>query len=271
MITILDGDDPGVRSEVLAKLSYFTPIVPVTGRLNFESALDLVVNHGHAVFDGFLVSDELRNAASGKFTAKDKRLSESTRALERILLSKRVSRVVFCDKKSKHYELLLSRIFESSIPTLIVSNDDHRSADDIITSLNVIRSPQNLGDGIGVFRPGNVLVVGETPGKLRRNIDFPFATDVGAGFWLNRLMDSEHISEQDFYWINAIRTDGTKTDPKFIDDLKPSNIIALGNVASQWCSDNDLVHYKLPHPSYWKRFHSKEPYAFIETVKRLLG
>ena len=52
---------------------------------------------------------------------------------------------------------------------------------------------------------------------------------------------------------------------------KPKQIVCLGKVAEKWAKKNGWEFVSFPHPQYWKRFKSKEPYPLIEFLRRSTG
>jgi hypothetical protein len=118
--------------------------------------------------------------------------------------------------------------------------------------------------GIGKFKRGNILIIGEQPARAHLGINTPFSEDKGCSGWLNRLLDGAEIPEESLFWANALNNDNSELDiAELKRALKPSHILTLGGVARKLCEKHDIVHERFYHPSYWKRFHSKEPYAFI--------
>lgn len=89
----------------------------------------------------------------------------------------------------------------------------------------------------------------------------------GSSRWLNIQLETWTINEEKLFWINALNLDGSKANiSKIIKLLKPSKVIALGNVASNLCKENNFTHIKIPHPAYWKRFKSQIRYPLIEEL-----
>src|SRR5690606_29529773 len=84
------------------------------------------------------------------------------------------------------------------------------------------------------------------------------------------------VSERDLYWVNAETPDGRCQDPRFIDELKPTRVIGMGRLAQRWMLKSSNVSYgsvhlfqlylqravhDIPHPQYWRHYHSNEEYA----------
>lgn len=123
--------------------------------------------------------------------------------------------------------------------------------------------------GMGNFKKGNILIIGEQSAKppLHPKGQDPFCGMKGSSRWLNLQLQTWLIDEEDLFWINALNLDGSKANvSKIVKLLKPSKVIALGNIASKLCEENNIAHVKIPHPAYWKRFNSKLKYSLIEEL-----
>jgi hypothetical protein len=144
-----------------------------------------------------------------------------------------------------------------------------------------VRPKPNLGPGIGNWKEGQILVVGE---KVNTEIDllgWPFVADTGCSLWLARELELWHVDEQRLYWVNAFTRDGRETDPKFIEALKPDRIVTLGKTAELWAKRNqvarlakhtgaeaELIH--VAHPQFQKRFKSNELYPLKDALTTTL-
>lgn len=126
----------------------------------------------------------------------------------------------------------------------------------------------SIGFGIGSFRRRNILIVGESPGKNSFGFNTPFVGS-GSGIWLLKQLEDAEIQEDDLYWINAKNGFGDTATQDFIEKLFPRRIITLGNIAKEWASNLadkfEVIHS--PHPQYWRRFKSKQPYPFLQLLK----
>jgi len=122
------------------------------------------------------------------------------------------------------------------------------------------------GPGVGNWSPGKVtLIVGDR--ATRKNVSkLPFIHPDGCAPWLADQMDLVDANEDNFYWINAYSFKGVATDASFIEELKPIRVIALGAKADAWCEQNNIPHISVPHPQYWRRFHSKERYPLLDLI-----
>jgi hypothetical protein len=111
-----------------------------------------------------------------------------------------------------------------------------------------------------------VLLIGEQ--SACKGLDRPFCSTRGCSGWLNKQLDLERIPEERLFWLNALDNDDKPIDIKTIyEQLRPSIVIALGNVAKKVCIDQEIPHEFVYHPQYWKRFHSKERYPLFDLLK----
>jgi hypothetical protein len=126
--------------------------------------------------------------------------------------------------------------------------------------------------GIGAFKRDNILIVGEQPARAHLGINTPFSEAKGCSGWLNNLLDKANIDERDLFWCNALNNDNSKLDiVTLVARMKPYRIMTLGGVAHKLLEHHGIDHEKFYHPSYWKRFHSKDPYPFIPRLIWVLG
>jgi thymidylate kinase len=134
------------------------------------------------------------------------------------------------------------------------------------------RPARNMGPGAGHWAPGEVvLLVGErlSPGVRAGFPPFVSFTRAGCSAWLAEQLHTGGILERQLYWVNALGKGGRPIDPTFVAGLKPKRIIALGEVAAGWCRASGHAFDSAPHPQYWKRFKSSEPYQLINMLKEV--
>jgi len=111
---------------------------------------------------------------------------------------------------------------------------------------------------------GRVAIVGESFGERKDHDPFyqwPFAsfTNVGCSQWLTRQLDHVGISESELFWINADMLKDFTT-------LGNEKVVALGNVASEKLTACGIVHDRVPHPQYWKRFEPSKRYPLLNII-----
>lgn len=157
------------------------------------------------------------------------------------------------------------------LPTVVYGGPYHAPPEALWSMVESMRLPSNIGPGVGAWRPGrSVLLVGERP-NLRRGQTYlgPFCawSNVGCSSWLSHRLEAARIPERDLYWINAYDRRGHAADPRFLNHLQPRLVVALGSVAARWCRRHDVRHVSVPHPQYWKRFRSRQPYPLLEALK----
>lgn len=161
----------------------------------------------------------------------------------------------------------LLRFDYTKTPTALLSRDIRR----LLT-----RQQFNNGPGIGAWRKSGLvtLLVGERMGEQifdgrKTDAEVPFVSfnRAGCADWLTQQLESAGIPETALYWVNARNAAGVLTKPEFIRELQPARIIALGEEAHKWCEHHAHIrHITVPHPQYWKRFCSKEPYPLLKEL-----
>lgn len=134
------------------------------------------------------------------------------------------------------------------------------------------RSQPNHGPGIGHFMRGNVLLLGEQCNPNTHIEEWPFIAVNGSSAWLTQQLEYGRVPEANLYWANVKRLDGAPLNPRFIDELEPSAIVALGAEARKWAERYvpNLRCEPMPHPSYWKRFNGDIPYPLIPFLQETL-
>lgn len=143
------------------------------------------------------------------------------------------------------------------------------SVDDLVEKVKALDVPKNTGPGIGSFKKGNILIVGDKPSNPIIGIDLPFVHVDGCSPWLADQLARTDVPESELYWINGFDLKGGMTDPRFIDELEPRAIIALGSQAQRWCEIADVRHLRTEHPQFWKRFKGSEQYPLVNMLRSL--
>lgn len=131
----------------------------------------------------------------------------------------------------------------------------------------------NGGPGVGLFKAGNVLLVGDRPsnrwGEQRPNWPFVSASSVGCSRWLSTKLLEARIPESELYWINAYSYNGKPLgEATWLSSLAPRLIVALGKEAGGWCKMRGIDHVSAYHPQYWKRFHHDKAYHLTKMINR---
>jgi uracil-DNA glycosylase len=147
---------------------------------------------------------------------------------------------------------------------------------DYESSQVILNSTEALGPGaIGAPR-ARFLFVGEKPAG---ELDLPFFRAEGrsSGF-LNQAISEAGFRESMCSFTNAQYPDGRARNIASIlaGFHKQVTVITLGTIASK-ASDNQRLRdmrivrsvKNLPHPAYWKRFHSAEQPAYVEMLKEI--
>lgn len=132
------------------------------------------------------------------------------------------------------------------------------------------RSSRNPFSGGGAFREGNILMLcdrGPRTNVRESAAVVPFINfldNEGPSRMLVDTLEREGIPEDHIYWINTQTYQGTPTDAKFVQSLKPSKVFALGNNAYSWALNNDVQSHKLPPPLYHMQNFPNQPYHITE-------
>lgn len=132
----------------------------------------------------------------------------------------------------------------------------------------------NLGPGVGLWRPGRVsLVVGERQNTNPEPVPAPwvFVGDEGCSPWLADRLEEFSICENELYWVNALRPDGSTQDMSFVKALQPIRTVAMGKVATGVLADQNVPAISIEHPQSWKRFHWADRWVNLKTAFQLKG
>lgn len=140
--------------------------------------------------------------------------------------------------------------------------------------IDVSRSiPEKYQNCAGNFlSDGSIIaIVGEKPsGTSPFKRSYPFNDTTGCSGWLNDQLAKASVDERRLFWVNAFNLDGSENDSSMISELQPKKVICLGKVAEKWAKKNGWDSISFPHPQFWKRFKSKEPYPFVAHLKQCL-
>lgn len=156
---------------------------------------------------------------------------------------------------------------ESALP-IIRYNREAATVNGVVTMLRALPKspPPDEVPGIGRYRKGVTLLVGEKMGGEPLRRDLPFIGRSGCSPWLSELLDEHGVLESSLYWVNAFYL-GVSTNLSFIEDLKPKTVIALGQTARFRLLESQHPFLFLPHPQFWKRFCYHRPYPLLEFLQ----
>lgn len=131
--------------------------------------------------------------------------------------------------------------------------------------------PDPLPPGIIGSRIATHLLVGEMPNG---QLDLPFFSDKGCSRYLNYAIVAAGLNESQLAFTNARYPDGsprTFSPSQFAQLPHLRRIVALGKIAQTWAEtalvEEHVSVVPLPHPSYWKRFHSHEFNSYVQLLK----
>lgn len=152
---------------------------------------------------------------------------------------------------------------------------DYTADDPLVTlqrALALSEQTRNRGPGIGTFRPGGTLIVGDQVSSRapHRERSWPFVLETGCSPWLTEQLGALDVPEGRLYWVNARDHRGRLTSARaWVDVLAPARVLALGAQAQQWCRTllpADAPVHALKHPQYVKRFKHHRPWQELRTV-----
>lgn len=125
-----------------------------------------------------------------------------------------------------------------------------------------------------------ILIVGEQPNKRKTTVDLPFFAVTSSSGFLNQAVYDAGALEHNLAFTNAIpiretistsgwrryrRARDLQAVVKSLPNFK--HAVALGKVAARVCREQGIPYFEVPHPSYWKRFHSKDFNGYVKLIK----
>lgn len=116
--------------------------------------------------------------------------------------------------------------------------------------------------GIGTLTPKYLFVAD----KYNENARYQVTLCSASGEFLFRCLEEVGIPTRFCHFTNALQ-DGNKINNGLLDILNPQKIICLGMAALS--SINGIAYPKtsLPHPAYWRRFHSNNVDGYIDMLE----
>ena len=105
-------------------------------------------------------------------------------------------------------------------------------------------------------------------------LDLPFFSSQGSSFYLTQALIDAGYQEEELAFANAVNLDGEPWyDWKKLVTWLPNlrHIVCLGATAFKTVALPGVNPYpdQIPHPAYWKRFHSRERNLYVELLKCL--
>jgi thymidylate kinase len=305
MIIILEGPDGGGKTTLSEKLRQvlnkdrLTNIVkhgPYKGMSSedlcktfFRSMSSALTYDDHVILDRSWLSEPIYGAV---YRNGESRVDmQRRRMLERVALA-RGAVVVHCqpdfevcakafnsrlDEEYLDNVAQLRQVYEAyeTLPQrtcLPVIHFDYEKdhADELVEKIEQ-RSITNKASGGGAFKEGNILMLCDKGPRTNMRpsaaiVPFiNFLDNDGPSRMLVEALENEGVPESDMYWINTQDYLGVPTSAKFIKDLKPSKIFALGNNAYAWALNANVKAHKLPPPLYHMQNFPHLPYHITES------
>jgi hypothetical protein len=289
-LTIFEGCDGSGKSTQAKKFAektgalyvHFPALPRVTknlARMYVEAMLPALLGYQDVVFDRSWLSEPPYSIA---FREGRERLGVADyRMLERLAL-RCGAVVVLCDPgwdivkanymSRKHLEMLND---ESQLKVVYdIYKNMEKSTSLSVTKFDYYNDAQfvrfsNYCHLLHTQTAGNIyapyILVGESFAERKDNDSFyqwPFASfsNEGCSQWLTERLHAHGVPESDLLWVNADQ------DLSFILGLTPKHVFALGNEAYSELYRNKIPATVIPHPQYWKRFHSRETYPLLNHI-----
>jgi len=166
-----------------------------------------------------------------------------------------------------------TKLFATQLPTIVV-DPTQTDVGTIMERLESARGNLNRGPGIGAWKPGRVvLMVGDRVSQRGRDgLPFISGLTTGCSSWLASQLDAARLGEHQLYWINGFSKTGEELNGAFVERLNPVAVVAMGKEAKKWTDRNvvrTIPRFHVPHPQYWKRFHTGRAYPIINIASDL--
>jgi hypothetical protein len=107
-----------------------------------------------------------------------------------------------------------------------------------------------------------ILLVGDKPNGGELDLAF-MSTENSSGF-LNKCLYLAGYAESEMALVNAHSLNGGENEIR-----QYRNVIALGDEAARVCAGQGIRGRKIPHPSYWRRFHAADEAKYIENLRKV--
>lgn len=294
-ITIFEGPDGSGKTTAAqdyaehtnARYVHFPALPQVSkglARMYVEAMLPALLGYQDVVLDRCWLSETPYGEA---FREGQDRLTQACRRMLERLAYRSGAAVVLCLPKwevvrtnflkRKHLEMLkddtqLRQVYDlykaqgTSLPLVPFDYETHPK-EMLHQQLVQARSPchalhrQTAGNW-----DGGIVLVGEGFAERKDHdpwYQWPFASFSGDGCsrWLTQQLDEAGLPEENLLWVNADQ------DLSFIHELEWSpTVFALGTKAEAALYREKLEATAVPHPQYWKRFKSSEPYPLVKLI-----
>lgn len=155
----------------------------------------------------------------------------------------------------------------SSLPKFNYNSHEYSAEEFVMINrsmLNVYAKPDNTLTGIGTIEKPEIILVGDSLNKNVTWMGLPF--DAGScSEYLDYCLRSSGIREEEIYIVNSITV--TLGELNYLDAAE-AKVVALGAKASIKLNSLNIPHVAIPHPQYWKRFHSREQHTYIKMLNK---
>lgn len=118
--------------------------------------------------------------------------------------------------------------------------------------------------GIGTIQGDKMVIVGEKLNERITWIGKPFDKGISSEFLYSCLREAS-ITESKTYFVNADKL--TVEEAMLLQHGDTQPWLALGNEAHERLNELQITHAHIPHPQYWKRFHSNQREEYVGMLK----
>lgn len=159
------------------------------------------------------------------------------------------------------------RHFESLIPTFTYNYEEGANVKTVLQLLTPV--PALRSDMLGTVRPFVWLVGDERKDKGAKGITIPFYDEHVSHKLVSGTLMYRAFKDAGLHWneVALTNSEGIDLAQLHIDLGWPTNVVALGNVASLRLEKAGIEHEKIPHPQYWRRFHYGNPAGYSALLK----
>lgn len=179
--------------------------------------------------------------------------------------------MITAKQNEEAYRRFESVLWYSTLPKYKFEGVDENSCIDFINLIRVkirlqldsARKSINIATGVGTAYGPEAVLVGDTLNKNTTWLGLPF--DGGpCSMYLNDCIKQSFVEDSDIYFVNS---DTLTQDEATYLNYPWTKFVALGAKASKRLTRLGIEHKSIPHPQYWRRFHSKEQERYISMLE----
>lgn len=130
-----------------------------------------------------------------------------------------------------------------------------------------------LPTGVTGYRQAEMLWVGERTSKNRLDWDLPFHNLTGCSKYLWDSLQALGLEDNRGAWVNTYDLAKHPRDMTAVVAILPQlrKVVALGTVAAVACARQGVKASQVPHPAFWKRFHTDDHASYQKLLRKALN